>query len=95
MNDVRAGAVIRGHVQGVGYRAFALRRAEALGLAGWVRNRSDGSVEVLVEGPGPDIETFFAHLRHGPPCARVEDVIRGPIGTAAGLAGFRILPSGY
>jgi acylphosphatase len=65
---------IIGKVQGVGYRDFLERQAKALGLAGWVRNRRDGSVEALVVGPSPAVETIIAACRRGPPAAAVRDV---------------------
>ncbi len=70
----RARMVITGVVQGVGYRAFAERRASNLGLTGWVRNRADGSVEALVEGERDKIEELLTHCRRGPTLSQVEDV---------------------
>jgi acylphosphatase len=67
---------VRGRVQGVGYRYFALKRAEELGLSGFVRNMPDGSVEVIAEGPDPQLSQFEARLKEGPSFARVEDVER-------------------
>lgn len=72
-----AGAVlirIKGFVQGVGFRAFLLREARALGLRGWVRNRLDGSVEALAQGSQEALEAFVARCRQGPYGARVTDV---------------------
>jgi acylphosphatase len=63
---------IRGRVQNVGFRHFALLRGRALGLAGWVRNRVDGSVEVEAEGPREALEQLIEELRSGPPAASVE-----------------------
>jgi acylphosphatase len=65
---------IRGRVQGVCYRDWAIATARSLGLVGWVRNRRDGSVEALAAGPVGAIETFVAQCREGPPAARVETV---------------------
>ncbi len=65
---------IRGRVQGVGYRAAARAEAVRLGLAGWVRNRADGSVEALAHGPATTIDRFAKWCRHGPPAARVSEV---------------------
>jgi acylphosphatase len=62
---------ILGRVQGVWYRASAQAEASRLGLAGWVRNRNDGSVEALVIGPHVEVETFIAWARQGPPKAQV------------------------
>jgi acylphosphatase len=65
---------IHGRVQGVFYRGWSVAAARALGLRGWVRNRSDGSVELLVQGEAEQVETMIAHCRTGPPAARVERV---------------------
>lgn len=67
-------AVVRGYVQGVGFRAFAARQARALGLAGWVRNRSDGGVEVVAEGARANLLALLERLRQGPADAEVQDV---------------------
>ena len=56
---------IHGQVQGVGYRAAMQREADRLQLSGWVRNRSDGSVEALVCGPAAQVEQIIAWARHG------------------------------
>ena len=65
---------ITGRVQGVGYRAWALQRASRLGLRGWVRNRSDGSVEALVIGEDDAVARMIEACREGPFGARVSDV---------------------
>ncbi|MCK0510820.1 acylphosphatase [Aromatoleum buckelii] len=67
--------MIRGRVQGVYYRASAQAEGVRLGLAGWVRNRLDGSVEALVAGPETAVEHFIAWARQGPPAARVQDLV--------------------
>jgi acylphosphatase len=66
--------VVRGRVQGVGYRDAAVQAAFEHGVAGWVRNRRDGTVEVHVQGERAAIERFAAWCRRGPPLARVTDV---------------------
>ena len=71
----RLHAVVRGLVQGVGFRATTFDEARRLGLAGWVRNRVDGTVETLAEGPEPKLNLFLAYLRRGPLGARVTGVI--------------------
>ena len=63
--------VIRGRVQGVGYREAAVRAAFALDVHGWVRNRQDGSVEALAQGEPEAVERFVTWCRRGPPLARV------------------------
>lgn len=67
-------AVVRGEVQGVGYRDATLRRARRLGVMGWVRNGGDGSVLVHAEGPGEAVDELAVFLREGPRAARVADV---------------------
>jgi DNA ligase D-like protein (predicted 3'-phosphoesterase) len=67
-------AVVRGDVQGVGFRDAVVRRARRLELLGWVRNAEDGSLLVHAEGPGPGVEELLAFMREGPPAARVAEV---------------------
>jgi acylphosphatase len=77
--DVTAGPVTRrlvvsGRVQGVGYRVFLTREARAAGVAGWVRNRRDGTVEAIVQGNADAVERVIARARIGPSAGRVADV---------------------
>lgn len=65
---------IEGIVQGVGYRDALCREARQRGIRGWVRNRSDGSVEALVHGQADAVEALLAWARRGPPAARVDRV---------------------
>jgi len=65
---------VRGRVQGVGFRWFVRERARSLGLRGWVRNRQDGSVEVLALGDDLALDKLREYLRSGPDGARVSDV---------------------
>jgi acylphosphatase len=65
---------IRGRVQGVGFRAFVADEAQMRGLAGWVRNRRDGSVEALFAGESETLDEIVASCRRGPNGARVEDL---------------------
>ena len=67
-------AVVRGRVQGVGFRYFAERSARALGVKGWVRNRPDGTVETLAEGDDAAVTEYLARLVRGPAGARVDGV---------------------
>lgn len=69
---------IAGRVQGVWFRAWTGERARALGLAGWVRNRRDGSVEALFSGSADRVEEMLAACRDGPPAAHVDTVEAAP-----------------
>ena len=66
--------VVRGRVQGVGYRAFVEREALSLGLEGWVRNCRDGTVEALFVGEAKIVETVVETCRRGPYAARVDQI---------------------
>jgi acylphosphatase len=72
--EARFHAFVRGSVQGVSFRWFARREASRLGLSGWVRNRFDGSVEVVAEGDRASLELYSGVLSRGPLLAKVEDV---------------------
>jgi acylphosphatase len=66
--------VVQGKVQGVGFRWFVRERARRLGVAGWVRNESDGTVQILVGGPTPLVSRFLTELNVGPPNAIIESI---------------------
>lgn len=66
--------VLTGRVQGVGFRDWMSTRARRLGLAGWVRNRRDGSLEALIAGDAPAVEELLRACRRGPPGAEVATV---------------------
>ncbi len=66
--------VVRGHVQGVFFRDSTQREAASRGVTGWVRNRSDGSVEAWFEGPAEAVEAMVSWARSGPPRAAVDQV---------------------
>jgi acylphosphatase len=91
--------VIRGRVQGVGYRAFVEHAARMRGLEGWVRNCSDGSVETVIAGPDETVETTMKVLRRGPRGARVVQVevqeaqVEAARARLAGDEEFSILPT--
>jgi len=70
---MQARILVFGEVQGVGFRYFALQRARALGLNGFVRNLSDGSVEAVVQGSKKDLEEFVAELKNGPSSGSVRE----------------------
>ena len=74
MDAIRAHLIIEGRVQGVWFRETTRQEATRLGLCGWVKNRLDGSVEVVAEGPREKVETLIAWCHHGPPIARVTGV---------------------
>ncbi|OGL41409.1 MAG: acylphosphatase [Candidatus Schekmanbacteria bacterium RIFCSPHIGHO2_02_FULL_38_11] len=75
MNDkVRIKAVVKGFVQGVGYRYFTVREAANLGLNGHVKNLYDGNVETVAEGEKKEIEKFILRLKKGPSLSKVTDV---------------------
>lgn len=71
---LRARVLIAGRVQGVFFRHEAARRARGSGVGGWIRNRPDGRVEALFEGPDQEVESLIDWCRTGPPHARVDDV---------------------
>lgn len=66
--------IIFGRVQGVWFRKWTAGEARARGLDGWVRNRTDGTVEALFSGPGPRVREMIAACHEGPPLAKVESV---------------------
>jgi acylphosphatase len=81
---------IHGRVQGVFFRNWTMDRARALGVRGWVRNRRDGSVELVAHGEDEAVESLVAACRTGPPAAKVERI---EVTTEKGegpLAGFRV-----
>ncbi len=84
--------VVSGRVQGVGFRYFAMREAEALGLSGWVRNLPDGRVEVLASGDAAAVDVMGGRLWQGPPHAKVAGVETSD-GKPPAVPGFRVLPT--
>jgi acylphosphatase len=82
--------VVRGRVQGVGFRWFVEREAHVLGIAGWVRNNADGGVEVLAQGTREQISGLRSRLSEGPRAARVDEVEESEARPAAGISSFRI-----
>jgi len=78
MSDVIKRVLIRGRVQGVGYRYWTRRTATARGLEGWVRNRRDGSVEAIFAGPEQAVADMIVLCRRGPEAAWVESVTEEP-----------------
>jgi acylphosphatase len=82
--------VVRGRVQGVGFRWFVEREARALGISGWVRNNSDGSVEVLASGTREQLSALRSLLQQGPRASRVDNVEEADAHPVADLNTFRI-----
>lgn len=85
---LQARLTITGRVQGVGYRDWAMVTARRLGLSGWVRNRSDGSVEALVVGDDTAVGQMIEACRRGPTMARVDAVDIEPLD-------LDVLPEGF
>lgn len=83
---------IEGLVQGVGYRYALQDQARRLGLSGWVRNRTDGSVEAVAQGTQPALDALVAWARRGPPAARVAKLSASPVADRA-LQRFEIRPT--
>ena len=95
MGGKRLEATVHGRVQGVGFRWFVVRRAEELGLVGWVANEQSGKVRVVVEGTPEAVDELAADLHSGPPGAiveRVEGAFPAPTGE---FSRFTIRPGGH
>lgn len=86
----RLHARITGIVQGVGFRYFVLEIARPLKLTGWVRNRIDGTVELLAEGPRGTLENLLAALQQGPRGARVKGIDTDWLSATGEFTEFRI-----
>lgn len=89
--------VVRGRVQGVGYRDWTRRAAKDRGIEGWVRNRRDGSVEAVLAGPAPAVAAMIEACRRGPPSAAVTSIeehdATGTDLAPPGGEGFALLPT--
>jgi acylphosphatase len=90
VTDERLEAVVRGVVQGVGFRWFVVRRASELGLTGWTSNQSDGSVRVVAEGPSQALDHLLKHLNEGPSGAHVESVEAGRTAATGEFTSFTV-----
>jgi acylphosphatase len=86
---IRRRVVVHGRVQGVFFRDSARERARAHDVAGWVRNRPDGAVEAVLEGPAEAVERVLRFMRTGPPSAEVTD-FHASEEAPEGLNGFQI-----
>ena len=82
--------LVRGRVQGVGFRWFVEREAHILGVAGWVRNNADGAVEVLAQGTREQLSGLRGRLQEGPRAARVDSVEEAEAPLTQGIKTFRI-----
>jgi acylphosphatase len=80
VDDPSAGlhVLVRGHVQGVGFRYFVKQAADALGVPGWVRNLRDGRVEAVLTGPETAVRSALDQIGRGPRQARVDEVVTRP-----------------
>jgi acylphosphatase len=87
---MRTRLVVRGRVQGVGFRWATVEQGRRLGLAGWARNLPDGSVEVVADGPEDAVIRLRDWCRHGPPSARVSNVEETPAPDDALAGEFRV-----
>ena len=85
--------VVTGRVQGVGYRQWMCAEADRLGLAGWVRNRRDGSVEAVVEGPAVAVAAIVERARTGPRAAQVSGIDVSNTEAEGGFSGFEWRPT--
>ncbi|MDD3471343.1 MAG: acylphosphatase [Syntrophaceae bacterium] len=74
LSTIRRRVEISGRVQGVSFRAYARSEARRLGLKGWVRNRADGSVEAVIEGPPQVVYSMITWFKKGSPFSRVDDI---------------------
>jgi acylphosphatase len=81
---------IHGRVQGVFFRNWTLDKARGLGVRGWVRNRRDGSVELVAYGEDEAVQALVADCRIGPPAARVERIEVEPVEGEGPPSGFRV-----
>jgi acylphosphatase len=89
---IRVHALVRGTVQGVGYRYTTRHEAEQRGIAGWVRNRRDGTVEAELEGTPDAVDGMLTWMRLGPPGARIDALDTHP-SEVTGVRGFDVRPT--
>ena len=90
--SLRVRIVVRGRVQGVGFRYATVTEARRLGLAGWARNAPDGSVEILAEGDPTAVRQLIAWCGQGPPAARVANVQHREEASDESLGRFGVRP---
>ncbi|WP_224983377.1 acylphosphatase [Geomonas agri] len=87
---IRASLIVRGRVQGVAFRHHTARTAQQLGVSGWVRNLSDGSVEACFEGEEADVLAMVQWCRRGPELARVDELIEKRDQHTGEFTGFQV-----
>jgi len=90
MNNIRVRLIIEGRVQGVWFRDSTRREARSLGVTGWVKNRPDGTVEALIEGPETPVRKLVSWCHHGPSAARVSRVHEHPESWSGEFGSFDI-----
>ena len=83
--------IVRGRVQGVGFRYFAIRAARSCGVTGTVRNLADGSVEAVAEGPASAVAEFRRELERGPSYAHVTSVDESEVALTGRYNGFDVI----
>lgn len=81
---------VTGRVQGVGYRYFAVQKANEMGITGWVKNTVDGSVIIVAQGIEEEIKTFIDYLYIGPTSARVNQISKVKFNTSANFDNFSV-----
>ena len=91
----RLHVIVRGRVQGVGFRWFVVRAASDLGLDGWVMNRADRAVELVAEGPSEGLDALLAAVRQGPSSSSVQTVEVTRSAALGGVDGFHIRGGGH
>ncbi|MEX2572653.1 MAG: acylphosphatase [Balneolaceae bacterium] len=74
METVQKHLFLSGRVQGVGFRHYTYKNAVKMGIRGWVRNRNDGRVEAVLQGPGDEVNRIVEKLKSGPPSSSVDKV---------------------
>tara|TARA_B100000989_G_C19474634_1_gene442321 strand:+ start:552 stop:857 length:306 start_codon:yes stop_codon:yes gene_type:complete len=92
-NAMSVRVIVRGHVQGVGFRAWTAATARSYQLSGWVRNRSDGTVEAIFHGDKDDVSAMLEACEDGPLAARVQAIDTETIDSGQIEPGFRQKPT--